>query len=129
MGERGLASGDHDSVGAATLAAWDAFLVGVPNLNPDAPTRAAGSTVRDLLTPLGHWPDSRSLAGILRDAEAGRQWGPADQARAAALVSAHRDAPMAELMASLESARGDAGCIRRPDPKGDACPRGVRVRC
>ncbi|MDQ1304249.1 MAG: hypothetical protein QG671_76 [Actinomycetota bacterium] len=107
VGERGLASGDHDSVGAATLAAWDAFLVGVPNLNPDAPTRAAGSTVRDLLTPLGHWPDSRSLAGILRDAEAGRQWGPADQARAAALVSSHRDAPMAELMASLESARGE----------------------
>jgi hypothetical protein len=106
-GERGLASGDHDSVGAATLAAWDAFLVAVVNLDPDAPTRAADTRVRDLLIPLGAWPDSRRLSGILTDAETGRLWGARDEARSSTLISAHRDTDMADIMAALEAARDE----------------------
>lgn len=106
-GELGLASGDHESVGAATLAAWDTFLVAVMNLDPNAATRADGSSVRDLLVPLGVWPDSRRLVGILADAKSGRLWSADDQSRPARLIAAHRDVGQREIMAALETARND----------------------
>ncbi len=126
--ERGLASGDLDELGRATVAAWDAFLGLARTTDLSAPARSrTGATGRDVVVQVGAWPDSRRLGDIIADARGGRsdsadaRGGRSDSADARGgrsdienhdeqmrrLVSAHADAGDEAVWAAVRLGRDD----------------------
>lgn len=92
-GERGLATSDLDRLAASVAQSWALFASLVDDLDLDAPTRAKGLTVRDVVVPLGAWEDNRPLAVLLDEAQRGVV-GDHDQAALVdAVRAAHRDEP------------------------------------
>lgn len=70
-GERGLASSDRDALASSVVASWTAFAAMVDPLDLDAVSRAKGLTAREVVIPLGAWPDNRPLDEVLDDARRG----------------------------------------------------------
>lgn len=108
----GLAGGDPAELGAATVAAWDAFvdLAGSGAADLDRPSRLPGWTGRDVLAHLGQWPGRDIVEGVLAAADAPQDAGtsrsPAERdADNQRLVAAHRDTSTAELLAAVARAR------------------------
>ena len=103
----------------AVLGAWDGFLdvVTAPSTDLTRPSRLPGWTGKDTCVHLGQWPDSRVLDGVLASARAGGEGRPPHpDAENDALVAAHRDASVEEVVASLRSARERlAGFFDSPD--------------
>lgn len=107
-GRFGLTETDPDEVGRRILAGWDAFLdvVGDPSTDLSRPSRLAGWSGKDLLIHLGAWDDAPGLARVLASARDGVfEPAPAPDAANEALVAAHRDASLSEVLQSLERSR------------------------
>ncbi|MFN8169681.1 MAG: hypothetical protein U0S36_12970 [Candidatus Nanopelagicales bacterium] len=86
--ERGLATSDRARLAADVAQSWALFSAMLDDADLDAPTRAKGLTVRELVIPLGAWDDNRPLAQLLDEARRGVV-GDHDQG---ALVDAVREA-------------------------------------
>lgn len=71
-GERGVLSSQPDEAGRRAVDAWDAFIEQAARSDLGAKGRAKGRQGREVLLPLGRWPQTRSLAEILADAHTGR---------------------------------------------------------
>ena len=107
-GRFGLAETDPDRLGQEVLAAWDAFLdvVRDPATDLTRPSRLAGWSGRDTCVHLGSWDDAQVLEGVLASARAGDlDDAPPPDAGNDALVRAHRDAPVEEVVSALVAAR------------------------
>ena len=107
-GPCGLADGDPEQLGTQVLLAWGAFLdvVRDPATDLTRPSRLPGWSGLDVCIHLGDWDDSAVLEGVLasaRDGATGRLGDP-DEGNEA-VVSAHRDAPVDEVVAALVRSR------------------------
>jgi hypothetical protein len=69
--ERGLVSSDREHLAASVVASWAMFAAMVEPLDLDRVTRAKGLTAREVVIPLGAWPDNRPLDEVLSDARRG----------------------------------------------------------
>ena len=99
-GERGLVSSDREHLAASVVASWAMFAAMVEPLDLDRVTRAKGLTAREVVIPLGAWPDNRPLDEVLDDARRGVV-GDHDQG---ALVDAVRAAHAHESDRSIKDA-------------------------
>ena len=97
---RGLASVDRERLASGIAQSWALFAGMLDAADLDAPTRAKGLTVRELVIPLGAWDDNRPLAQLLDEAGRGVV-GDHDQG---ALVDAVRDAHRHESDAAVRAA-------------------------
>ena len=99
-GDRGLGTTDRDALAASVEGAWTLFADMVEPLDLEAVTRAKGLTAREVVTPLGAWPDNRPLPQLLAEARRGVV-GDHDQA---ALVDAVREAHRDETASAVKAA-------------------------
>ena len=105
---RGLADTPPEVLGREVLAAWDAFLAVVtdPATDLERPSRLPGWSGRDTCVHLGSWPGSAVLEGVLASARAGGAGEvPHPDRTNAALLEAHRDATVDDVVGSLREAR------------------------
>ncbi|MBI1378476.1 MAG: hypothetical protein GC157_13480 [Frankiales bacterium] len=118
-GPHGLASTDRGRLVRAVARSWELFAALVDTLDLDAPTRARGLTARDVVVPLGAWPDNRPLADLLDDARRGTG-GVHDQgALVDAVRAAHRHEPDDAVRAAVRrQGRELSGFLAGPDPDG-----------
>ena len=98
--DRGLATVDRARLAAGIAQSWALFAALLERADLDAPTRAKGLTVRELVIPLGAWDDNRPLAQLLDEARRGVT-GEHDQG---ALVDAVREAHRHESDADVRDA-------------------------
>jgi uncharacterized protein (TIGR03083 family) len=107
-GPRGLADTPPPELGREVLAAWDAFLdlVTDPRTDLTRTSRLRGWSGRDTCVHLGSWPDAPVLEGVLASAREGGT-GPATRpdSENEALVEAHRDASVEEVVDALRRSR------------------------
>lgn len=111
-GDLGLATADPADCGARALAAWEAFVSLAEQVDLAAPARAKGRTGREVVLPLGAWPENRTLADILEDARSGAEPGSGrghldHEATEARVRAAHADASADEVLQALRTARDD----------------------
>jgi hypothetical protein len=100
-GDRGLATVDRARLAAGVAQSWALFSGLLAQVDLDAPTRAKGLTVRELVIPLGAWDDNRPLAQLLDEARRGIT-GEHDQgALVDAVREAHRDASDAAVLEAV----------------------------
>ena len=71
LGERGLASSDRGHLAASVVASWAMFAAMVEPLDLDRVSRAKGLTAREVVIPLGAWPDNRPMDEVLDEARRG----------------------------------------------------------
>ena len=90
-GDRGLGTTDRALLAAHVTSSWELFAELVSRADLDAPTRANGLTVRELVIPLGAWPDNRPLAQLLDEARRGVVGDHDQGALVDAVREAHRD--------------------------------------
>ena len=107
-GRAGLADTPPEALGRSVLAAWDAFLdvVTAPTTDLTRPSRLKGWSGKDVCIHLGSWPDARIIDSLLasaRDGATGTASHP-DETNAA-LLAAHRDASVEQVVQSLVEAR------------------------
>lgn len=69
--ERGLASVDAEALVAAVGRAWDLFGDLVDDVDLDAVARGRGLLAREVVIPLGAWPDNRPIAVLVDEARRG----------------------------------------------------------
>jgi hypothetical protein len=106
-GERGRATDDRQGLADSVRTAWDLFVELAEPLDLEAPTRARGLTVREVLTPLGAWPDNRPLPQLLDEARRGVV-GDHDQGALVEQVrESHRDATREAVIGALRRQRDD----------------------
>ena len=119
-GEQGVLTADATAAGTRTLDAWDAFIALAEQVDLAATARAKGRLGRDVLLPLGRWPQTRSLAEILADAHAGRTTPAVDLEREEhEVLAAQQVASDAEVVDALRLARDDlAGWLAAPESAG-----------
>lgn len=107
-GRCGVAEHPVDELGAAVVAAWDAFLdvVRAPATDLERLSRLPGWSGKDVVNHLALWPEHGVVDGVLASARAGGG-GPEPDADASndVVVAAHRDASVAEAVAALAAAR------------------------
>lgn len=107
-GEQGVLSSDPAAAAARTLASWDDFIELAERADLQAVGRAKARLGREVVLPLGTWPQTRSLAQVLADAAAGRVTEPVDlQDQERRVLAAHADASDAEVVKGLRVARDD----------------------
>lgn len=70
-GEGGLATADPAALVAAVGRAWDLFGDLVDDVDLDAVARGRGLLAREVVIPLGAWPDNRPIAVLLDEARRG----------------------------------------------------------
>ncbi len=70
-GERGLVTADPDALVAAVGRAWDLFGDLVDDVDLDAVARGRGLLAREVVIPLGAWPDNRPIDVLLDEARRG----------------------------------------------------------
>ena len=107
-GRVGLAELPVPELADAVLAAWDGFLdvVTAPGTDLTRPSRLPGWSGKDTCVHLGQWPDSQVLEGVLASARNGGEGRPPHPDRENdALVDAHRDATVDEVVDALVRAR------------------------
>ncbi|MDI2129218.1 maleylpyruvate isomerase N-terminal domain-containing protein [Yinghuangia seranimata] len=93
---------------ARALAAWDAFRSTAEAVDVDAPSRLPGWSGRAVVAHLASWPEEPLLARLLAEARGDKAAAdrPLDpDAANAALVAAHADATLDELLAALDDGR------------------------
>jgi uncharacterized protein (TIGR03083 family) len=104
--DHGMADAGRDEVGPMVLGAWDAFLDRAAAVDLHRDTRLPGWRAQEVCVHLGVWPDHAALAGLIADARSGGTGEPPDpDAVNARVTAAHRDAPAADVLASLRAAR------------------------
>lgn len=118
-GERGFATADRGALAASVARAWELFVELVEPLDLEAPTRARGLTVREVVTPLGAWADNRPLPQLLDEARRG-VIGDHDQgALVDAVREAHRDEPRDAVLSALRR-QGEEMTAWLRSPESDA---------
>jgi hypothetical protein len=104
--ERGVLSSDPDAAGSRTLAVWDGIIALAEAADLHAIARAKGRLGREVLLPLGAWPQTRSLAGVLADAASGRTSPPVDLEREERdVLAAQAGASDEQVLDALRAAR------------------------
>jgi hypothetical protein len=114
-GHRGLADRDPATLGAHVLAAWDAFLALVGEVDLDAPARLRGWTGRDVLVHLGAWPEHAATADVIASARAGGARLATVAGNDPAFLAAHRCASRDEVTAALRAERASVEAYFRDD--------------
>lgn len=107
-GRCGLAETPPEVLGLSVLAAWDAFLdvVTAPTTDLTRPSRLKGWSGKEVCIHLGSWPDARIIDSLLASArEGGTGTSQHPDETNAALLAAHRDASVEEVVQSLVEAR------------------------
>ena len=119
-GDRGLATTDRVRLAASVERAWALFAEMVEPLDLAAVTRAKGLTVREVVTPLGAWPDNRPLRQLLEEARSGVV-GDHDQAALVdAVRAAHADEPRDAVLAAVREQGGQmAAWLASPESDVD----------
>ncbi len=116
-GEQGVLSSDPTGAAARTLEAWDHFIALAEQADLHAVARAKGRLGRQVVLPLGRWPQTRSLAQVLADAQAGRTAPPVDLEREEReVVAAQADASDTQVLAALQAARADLAAFLAASP-------------
>ena len=117
--DRGLATTDRDRLAASVERAWSLFAEMVEPLDLSAVTRAKGLTVREVITPLGAWPDNRPLPQLLEEARSGVVGDHDQGALVDAVRAAHADEPR---QAVLDAVRAQGGQMSAwlASPEADA---------
>lgn len=103
-GETGLLT-DFPQLRDRILASWDLFVPLAQSIDLDARTRSRGNRARDLLIPLGAWPDARGIHGMIADARAGNREAESESAAEKRLRAAHATASDTEVLDALTTAR------------------------
>ncbi|MFN8124938.1 MAG: hypothetical protein U0R64_00280 [Candidatus Nanopelagicales bacterium] len=103
-GEMGLVT-DLPDLARRVVRAWDLFVPIAESVDLSGPTRSRGNSARDLLIPLGAWPDARGLHGMVADAHAGVHEVESESSAEKRLRAAHRDATDDEVRTALRTAR------------------------
>jgi hypothetical protein len=107
-GEQGVLSSDPTAAGTRALACWDAMIALAEKADLQAVARAKGRLGREVLLPLGRWPQTRSLAQVLADARAGRTLPPVDLEREEReVLAAQAGASDTEVVDALRRTRDD----------------------
>src|SRR3954452_2660435 len=106
MTQRGLSGAGRDVVGPLVLGAWDAFLRVARSTDLQRRTRLPGWRGQEVCVHLGVWDDYAALDGLVAAARGGGTSPVPDvDAANAAVTSAHRAAPRAEVLSALERHR------------------------
>ena len=106
-GDRGRASEDPAGMLAATVAAWDAFVGAVGDVDIAAVGRKNGRTAARTLVVVGSWPEGRALPAIRADALAGTLVAePLDDIEAR-VVAAHEHDGREAVLEALGRARDE----------------------
>jgi hypothetical protein len=101
-----MADAGRDEVGRLVLGAWDAFCDQAAAVDLGRATRLPGWRAQEVCVHLGVWPDSAALAGLVAGARSGGTGeAPDPDPVNARVVTAHRDASRAEVLAALHAAR------------------------
>lgn len=100
VGEQGLLS-DFPALRERVLRAWELFDETLAAVDMSARTRSRGNTAKDLLIPLGAWPDARGIRRMITDAREGITEVESESVSARRLRAAHADATAAEVMAQF----------------------------
>lgn len=119
-GEQGVLSSDADGAGARALACWDGLIALAEKADLHAVARAKGRLGREVLLPLGNWPQTRSLEQILADARAGRTTPPVDlELEEREVLAAHAGATNTEVIDGLRASRDDLAAFLDSGPDED----------
>lgn len=105
--DRGRITSDPHAVVAEAVAAWDAFLLALADVDGAGSTRKSDRSVARVLTVLGSWPEGRPLEHLRADAIAGRHGAEALDDTEGRVLAAHADATDDEIHAALMRARDD----------------------
>lgn len=117
VGERGLGSADPEVVADLLAAAWTSAGDLARSVPLDVPARTSSVTTREVLVPLGSWPEHERFTSLVSDVRHDRVHDVDDAgARAAMINAAHHDEDGDAVGAALERA-GDAAVafLRSPD--------------
>jgi hypothetical protein len=115
-----VTSSDPAGAAARTLASWDGFIALAEKADLQAVARAKGRLGREVVLPLGAWPQTRSLDQVLDDAAAGRTITHVDLEREEReVIAAHIGASDAELVDALRAAREDLATFLASAPPPD----------
>jgi hypothetical protein len=110
--ECGVSSADPAFATARALAAWDGFIALAEQADLASVARAKGRLGRDVVLPLGKWPQTRSLAQLLADAADGRTSTPIDLDREEReVLAAQSGASDDEALDALRAAREDVAAF------------------
>ncbi|HEY6795378.1 MAG TPA: hypothetical protein VI248_11930 [Kineosporiaceae bacterium] len=114
---RGLASLDPAELAELVTTAWGGMIELSGGLDLERPSRRPGRTVRDVLIPLGSWPEHLRFERLVDEVRTRRVPARDDVgARNALVVAAHRDADPADIDAALRRARDAAlAFLRSPE--------------
>lgn len=102
-GEVGLLT-DFDHLRQRIDRAWELFESVLPDVDLRAETRSRGRPARDLIVPVGAWPDARGIHRMIADARAGATSTESESAASARLRAAHRDAPDSAVLEAFHTA-------------------------
>jgi hypothetical protein len=106
QGEQGVLSADRVTAGARALRSWDLLLEMAEASDLGATARHKGRTGREVLLPLGSWPQTRTLDDILSDAHSGRTVPDIDlDELERQVVLAQSDASDAAVVAAVRRSR------------------------
>lgn len=92
-GGRGMATDAPGRLASSIAQSWALFAALVDELDLDATTRAKGLTAREIVIPLGAWPDNRPLAQLLDEARRGVVGDHDQSALVEAVRARYADAP------------------------------------
>jgi hypothetical protein len=113
-GEQGVLTSGATAAGHRTVRGWDLFVDAVRDIDQAAPSRSPHRTGRELLLPLGFWPETRSVAEVVADAEAGRTAPAVDlDAVDAAALAANPRASATDVVVALQAARDELAAFLR----------------
>ena len=115
--EHGLASGDRAALAADIDLAWELFEAIAAEVDPDAPSRKAGWTARELIARLGDWEFARQLEDLVTEAHDGdADYFDADE-HDEQIRTATQGLAYEEIQASLSTARAKiAGWLASDEP-------------
>lgn len=105
MAERGLLTGDPKALAQNVMRAWETFVDLVAETDLSGPNRSRKHSTRELVIPLGTWPDAPVLSRMRADAHAQNLEIEPFQDEADRLVAAHRDASDEEIIEALALSR------------------------
>ncbi len=99
-GERGVLA-DLPAAAARIRQAWALFETVVADVDLSGRTRSRGRTARDLLIPLGAWPDARGIHAMVADGRSQTTTAESQQRAEERLRAAHADATPEEVRAMV----------------------------
>lgn len=119
-GELGVLA-DFDAFRERVVLAWELFEESLAAVDLAAQTRSRGKQARDLLIPLGAWPDARGIGQMIDEAREGRTATETESQSATRLRSAHQHATDEQVLGEVRrSADHIAAWVTGPNAQDDA---------